>query len=266
MDTNEKLGQYFAHSFNLLSRLNPEAISQEDYYEICLETLKINGQELECIEPEGFSTDQYLHLCAAAIEQDPFALEWVDESALGVENYQNICLQAVKKNGYALYFAKKDQFENEDWKLRILYKYALKQNTNALQLIQDQVLPMCRMAVRRNQSALQWVNPNLFSKEEYGEICHLAFYQRQVNVLLDRIFGYYFDIKCIQDYQALRFVRKDHLLPEKYKEICLLAIKYSAESLPFVDKSLWEDRGFCKEALKVSNKAKKYISPLTYYL
>jgi hypothetical protein len=93
------------------------------------------------------------------------------------------------------------------------------------------------MAVKKNASALQWVNPKLFSQEEYGEICYLAFYRKAGLVLLDQLFEPELLIKHIRNYQALRFVNKDQCLPETYKEICYLAIQYSDESLPFVDKS-----------------------------
>jgi hypothetical protein len=263
MDNKDKPGDYFLHSFSLISSLNPEAISQDDYYEICLETLKIDGKYLERVEPGRFTAEQYTTLCFTAVEQNAFALEWAEESGMKVEDYQNLCYEAARQNGFSVYFVKRECFQNNPRGLRVIYNVAVSQNTAALQLIQDQTLPLCLMAVKKNARALQWVNPNLFSKVEYGEICHQAFYQKQANILLARVFGDYFDIKYIQDYQALRFVCKGHLLARKYKLVCLQAIQYSADSLPFVDKSLWLDKGFCMAAMKISRAAKIYISSLT---
>jgi hypothetical protein len=140
-----------------------------------------------------------------------------------------------------------------------LYRTAIIQDTDSLMLIQDQTLPLCQMAAKKNASALQWVNQELFSREEYGEICFAAFYRKQGWPILDIIFGEPFGVKRIQGYQALRFADKGRLLPGKYREICLLAIQYSGESLPFVDGSLWLDKGFCREALKASKYSRDYV-------
>jgi hypothetical protein len=133
---------------------------------------------------------------------------------------------------------KKNYFENSKNKLREIYRIAVSQNTDALMLIQDQTFNLCLMAVKKNASALQWVNPKLFSKDDYGEICYRAFYQKRILKLLEKIFEPERLIKHIQNYQALRFVNKGYLYPETYKQICSAAIEYSAESLPFVDEDL----------------------------
>ncbi|MDR3049298.1 MAG: hypothetical protein LBV16_05600, partial [Elusimicrobiota bacterium] len=210
MTDKDKLKEFFDHSSIFISCVKSEDFWQDDYYKICLEMLQIEGRKLESVEPERFTAEQYLNLCSTAIDQNGSALEWVEASAAGVENYQNLCYQAVKKNGTSLYFVKRDLFDHSRNKLREIYRIAVIQNTDALMLIQDQTLPLCRLAVKRNASALQWVNPELFSKEEYGEICFLAFYQKQELILLERLFGEYFDIKYIKNYQALRFVDKSH--------------------------------------------------------
>ncbi|GHS89858.1 hypothetical protein AGMMS49957_14000 [Synergistales bacterium] len=259
MTNKDKFEQFFEHSAIFLSAVESGDFGQDDLYKIHLEILKIEGKRLESVEPELFTADQYLNLCSNAIGQNSLALEWVDVSRVSIENYRKLCYQAVKQNSTSLYFVKKELFENSENDLRVIYNVAVHQNTDALFLIRDQTLPLCLMAVKKNTSALQWVNPNLFSREDYTKICYYAFYQKQEFILLERIFENYPDIKHFKNYQGLRFVNKDYCLPQAYKEICLHAIKYSGESLPFVDESLWLDRDFCREALKLSRGAKKYV-------
>jgi hypothetical protein len=62
-----------------------------------------------------------------------------------------------------------------------------------------------------------------------------AFCHKRELKLWERIFGDYFTLDYIKNYSALRFVNRDYLSPEKYKEVCSAAIAYSRESLPFVD-------------------------------
>jgi hypothetical protein len=259
MADKDKFKQFFEHSSTFLNYVKSGDFDQDDLYKIRLEILKIDGNKLECIEPEQFTTEQYLNLCQAAIEQNAFALEWVEVSNIDAENYQRLCYAAVKKDGTALYFVKKEFFDNHQNKFKALCHIAVRQNTDALMLIQDQTLSLCRMAVKKDASALEWVNPGLFSKEDYGDICLLAFNQKQKLVLLLRLFGDYFNIKYIKDYQALRFVDKSHCLPDRYKDICLEAIQYSEDSLPFVDKTLWLDEDFCVKVMKITGNAKRYI-------
>ncbi|GHV80142.1 hypothetical protein AGMMS49944_19330 [Spirochaetia bacterium] len=254
----DKLEQFFNNSFIVLTCVPYEYISQDFLHEIYLDALKIDGKKLQFVEPEKFTAEQYLTLCSAAIEQNAFALEWVDVSAIDAAHYREFCRQAVKQNGFSLYFVKKDYFQNDQGKLTALYHTAVKQNSDTLQLIQDQTVELCTLAVKKNARALQWVNQALFSKEEYGEICCTAVCEKRHHVFLDGIFEPGFDINHIKNYQALRFVNKDRLSPEKYKEICLNAITYSDESIPFVDEPLWRDKDFCTEAVKLSKKAEKY--------
>jgi hypothetical protein len=68
------------------------------------------------------------------------------------------------------------------------------------------------------------------------------------------LFGTCSEKEYSKNFQALRFVNKNNLFPEKYREICLLAIQCADESLPFVDKSLWLDTDFCREVMKLGAK------------
>ncbi|GHT77758.1 hypothetical protein FACS1894130_03190 [Spirochaetia bacterium] len=258
MTTKNNLKQFFEESSTFITCVKTGDFLQDNLYEIHLEILKIDGKKLEMIEPERFTADQYFNLCSAAIDQNGLAIQWVDVSIIGAELYQKLCCQAVKQNGIALYYVKKEHFQNDQKKLRVIYNIAVSQNNDALQLIQDQTFELCLMAVK-HPSALQWVRASILSKEDYGKICFAAFYQKRPLAVIERIFGGFPEIKHIQNYQALRFVNKEHLSPEKYKEICLLAIQYSSESLPFVDEALWLDNDFCLEAVKLSKKSENYV-------
>ncbi|GHV90256.1 hypothetical protein AGMMS50268_07590 [Spirochaetia bacterium] len=258
MTTKNNLKQFFEESATFITCVKSGDFLQDNLYEIHLEILKIDGKKLEMIEPERFTADQYFNLCSAAIDQNGLAIEWVDVSIIGAELYQKLCCQALKQNGIALYYVKKEHFQNDQKKLRVIYNIAVSKNNDALQLIHDQTFELCLMAVK-HPSTLQWVNPKLFSKEDYGKICFTAFYQKRYLAVIERIIGDFPEIKHIQNYQSLRFVNKEHLSPEKYKETCLLAIQYSSESLPFIDDALWLDKDFCLEALKFSKKAENYV-------
>jgi hypothetical protein len=259
MKAKDKFEVFFKEGSLFITCVKSGDFAQEDLYEMHLKILKIDGKILECVDEEAFTADQYYTLCSTAIEQNGLALEWVKESVIGVENYRKLCYQAVKQNGFSVWFVKRTCFQDDLKQLRVIYNTAVSQNPDALQLIHDQSLTLCLIAVEKNASAVQWVIPQLFSKEAYGDICYTAFYRKHALILLDYIFERDLLIKHRQNYQALRFVHKDHLFPEKYKAICLQAIEYSSESLPFVDKSLWRDTDFCVEAMKVSKSSKKYV-------
>jgi hypothetical protein len=253
-----ELDNFLDESFIMLTCTKTGNYSQDDLYETILKGLQIKGKLLEMIEPSKFSSSQYFNLCLTAIRQNGMALEWVNESNVSVEHYQNLCNEAAKQNGFSLYYVKQDLFKNEPRKLRVLYNIAAHQNTDALQIIQDQNLNLCLIAAEKDAFALQWINPTLFSKEEYGEICYTAFYKRICVFLLEKIYETDFS-KTIRNHLALRFVDKNHLYPEKYRDICIEAIKYSEDALPFVDESLWLDEDFCNEARKRWKSAEKYF-------
>jgi hypothetical protein len=256
--TNNALEDFFFDSFIQISSDTIQNGRNEYVYGTLLKGLKIKGKMLDMILPDRFSSDQYFNLCLAAVQQDGLALEWVEEPGMELGKYKSLCYEAVKQNGFSLYYVKQDLFKNEPRKLKILYNIAAYQNTDALQIIQDQNLKLCLMAVKKDAFALQWVNPTLFSKEVYGEICYTAFYEKFSVFLLDKMYKREFS-ETIRNYQALRFVDKNCLLFEKYRDICIEAIKYSEDALLFVDKSLWLDEEFCKEARKRWRSAEKYI-------
>ncbi|GHT98550.1 hypothetical protein FACS1894142_5020 [Spirochaetia bacterium] len=259
MKATDKFEEYFEDSSIFISCVKFGSFTQEDLYEIHLKILKIDGKRLELVDAEKFTSDQYFNLCSTAIDQNGLALEYVKASLIGVENYQKLCYQSVKQNGFSVWFVKEEYFQDDLKKLRVIYNTAVGQNADALQVIKDQTLTVCLIAVEKNTSALQWVNPQLFSKADYGEICYAAFHRKHARLIIEQLFEPDLLIKHIQNNQALRFVNKDYLFPEKYKALCLLAIEYSGASLPFVDKSLWLDTDFCMEAMKINAYSKNYM-------
>jgi hypothetical protein len=261
MATKDKYEAYFEESALFITCVKSGNFRQEDLYEIHKEILKIDGRKLEYFDAYKFTADQYFTLCSTALDQNALALEFIEVPFIEADKYRQLCFQAVKQNGFALYYVKRGFFENAPEKLTDLYSAAVIQDNDALQLIRDQTFELCLIAVK-HPSALQWVHAELFSKEEYGKICYTAFYEKRALVVIDKLFGTCSEKEYRKNFQALRFVNKNNLFPAQYREICLLAIQCSDESLPFVDTVLWRDEDFCREAMKLSKKSRNFVENL----
>lgn len=137
--------------------------------EICLNAVKINGNELE------FVKEQTPEICMAAVKQDGLALKFVKEQTA------EICMAAIQKNAFALEFVKEQTHDicleaiNNDGKA---YKFIKEQTpelslaavkrADMLEYVDEQTPEICLAAVERDGGEL------FFVKEQTLEICLAA--------------------------------------------------------------------------------------------
>ena len=166
-------------------------INQTD--KICILAVQQNGLALEYVINQ---TDE---ICILAVQQNGYALRFVKNQT------DKICELAVQQYGNALFYVKKQTplicelavrqygfaFENveEEFLTKELYVFAVQQNGLALrcvtrrrllyenkQLLESNLLDICKIAVQQNGLALQYVNKQFRTEE----ICNLAVEQNSL--------------------------------------------------------------------------------------
>jgi hypothetical protein len=169
---------------------------EHEYPVICKNAIDENPNALEFVDKSFIkkNSHSYNNICLFAIEKDSDTLQFVDKSFINKypNVYYNICLSAiqnyrVKNSGLAIQFVDKNIFTNKLLNDKLnsygflsyynLFNEAIKHSNGlALQYLDKIVvtkelyIKICKEAVKKNSSVLQFVDQNYLSIEEYKEI------------------------------------------------------------------------------------------------
>jgi len=222
-----------------LSAVDPDKLpNADDYKQLCERSIQRYPSALRHVRADKLSSPAvYKELCLLAVTKgDSYGVEsvrYVDVEKLPnpmAESYQEICEAAVTANGGALGPVNPDKLPPGS----------------------EVYVEICKKAVRRSPSALNRIDAGRVTREEYEEICRVAF-----DVMRHR--SNYYDFQWVNaeklsnpalyeefsraavanDGFYLHHVQTAHLPRETYDEVCLSAVDQDPQNpwarLKYVD-------------------------------
>jgi hypothetical protein len=154
----------------MLEYVQGSSLGHGEYYEICRAAF-FDGKNaeknvrLEYIKAESLEAEQYIEFCFEAVKRCDYFIHYINQAAVTQKRYEELCLMAVTQNASAIVC-----LENPTPK--ILEK-AL-ENGHGLKYIAAQTVALCLAVVTKNPEELCHVKTELFTQEEYVEICLAA--------------------------------------------------------------------------------------------
>jgi hypothetical protein len=133
--------------------INPQLLTKEQYYELCLNSVKNNGWNMKFI-PKSIYTQE---LVDAAINSACWAIQYIEEKFKTPEN----CLEAVKGNGQTMGFVPRQFITNEMCELAVKTRYECLNHIPKEYLTQK----ICEMAVKANGKNVEWVPDEYMSSD-----------------------------------------------------------------------------------------------------
>jgi hypothetical protein len=223
----------------MLKYVQESLLGSGEYYKICHAAVfdSKNAAEyvrLEYIKSDLLQSGQYFEFCSEAIKRSDYLLANINTAALNQEQYEELCLLAITQDAWTIKYVKNPAPE--------LLAKAL-ENGYGLEFVTAQTVELCLSVVKKESGELRHVKAELFTQEEYVEICHAA-------------------IKANTHYVSLMNINDKALSATQYRGLCHEAIIYREDALEDVKISFFSpDQYFdiCLESVQRSGLTLKYV-------